>query len=213
MLDEKLEKIAAELYDPRLHYHNFGHIRYVLDAGNKILNSCRREGVEIDETVVYYAILFHDAGFMEDHTAIGYDSKEAYSADIAVNKLEEYGVDGNIVHKVKQAIMATHVDARCTCPEDVAVRAADLSGLADSYEVFKENTIDLKKEYEMMSGTKLTWDEWKTMAAERIEQFLREELKLTSDYFNEDGESVFHVNTRENIKKLMEDKSEDPVSN
>jgi predicted metal-dependent HD superfamily phosphohydrolase len=206
--DEKIEKIAAQLYDRKLQYHNFDHIRYVLEEGEKIVARCRKEAVSIDEKIIYYAILFHDAGFIDDHLKKGFDSKEAYSADLAVRTLQGNGLDQEMVRKVRQAIMATHVDAVCESNEDKAVRAADLSGLAADYAFFKKNTIDLKNEYEMMSGRKLTWDDWKHMASQRIEMFLREELELTSDYYNENGESKFHVNTRENIKRLMQDNSE-----
>jgi len=206
--DEQLEKIAAQLYDPKLQYHNFDHIRFVLGEGEKIISSCKKEGVQINESVVYYAILFHDAGFLDNHTTKGFTSKEAYSADLAANTLNGNGMDKELVRKVEQAIMATHVDAICKTNEDKAVRAADLAGLAADYAVFKKNTIDLKNEFEMMSGKKITWDQWKAMAAERIELFLREDLHLTSDYFNDRGESRFHVNTRANIQTFLQDKSE-----
>ena len=208
MRDEKLEKIAAPLYDPKLNYHNFDHIRYVMQEANKTVAKCKGEGVEIDEAAVYYAILFHDASFIEDHTSKGFASKEAYSAELAVQILEENGIDKTTVQKVKQAILATHVDAQCLSNEDKVVRSADLAGLAADYKVFKQNTVDLKNELEMMTGKKITWDQWKTMAADRIELFLREELHLTSDYFNEQGESRFHVNTRKNVNRLMQDPSE-----
>ena len=209
MQDEKIEQIAAQYYDPELHYHNFDHIRYVLAAGEEILESCRREGIKIDEEVVYYAILFHDAGFREDHVARGFDSKEAYSAELAVRELTGNGLDSDKVQKVKDAILATHIDAKCVSNEDIAVRAADLSGMADDYRVFKQNTVNLKNELKLMSGKNLTWGEWKDLAAEIIEKFLRQELKLTSDYYNEQGESIFHVNTRNNIQKLMLDPHEE----
>ena len=208
MRDEKLEKIAAEMYDPKLHYHNFEHIRYVMEEGNKILAKCKAEGVEIDEAVIYYAILFHDAGFIEDHIGKGFDSKEAYSADTAAKTLQTYGIDADTVQKVKQAIMATHVDALCLSNEDRLVRAADLAGLAADYTVFKQNTVDLKNELAMMTGKTISWDQWKQVAADRIELFLREELYLTSDYYNDQGESKFHQNTRDNVKKLLQDESE-----
>ena len=75
-----LEKRVADLYDDRLHYHNFGHVLRVIDAGARMLEQCREEGVTVDEEAVYYAILLHDAGFHEDHEARGFPSKEAYSA-------------------------------------------------------------------------------------------------------------------------------------
>ncbi|MBF8269115.1 MAG: HD protein [Gammaproteobacteria bacterium] len=208
MRDEKIEQLAAQHYDPKLQYHNFDHIRFVLGEGEKIIARCKKEGVEVNEAVIYYAILFHDAGFLENHMAKGFDSKEAYSADLAVKALRSNGMDADIIRKVEAAIMATHVDAICKTNEDKAVRAADLAGLAADYSFFKKNTIDLRDEYEMMSGKKITWNEWKTMASERVELFLREELYLTTDYYNERGESRFHVNTRTNIQKLLHDRSE-----
>lgn len=208
MRDENLEKIAARLYDPKLNYHNFEHIRYVMEEGNKILAKCKTEGVEIDEAVVYYAILFHDAGFIENHISKGFDSKEAYSADIAEKTLQTNGIDPDTVQKVKQAIMATHVDALCLSNEDRLVRAADLAGLAADYKIFKQNTVDLKNELAMMNGKTISWDQWKQIAADRIELFLREELYLTSDYYNDQGESKFHQNTRDNVKRLLQDDSE-----
>lgn len=208
MRDEKLEQQAAQLYDPKLQYHNFDHIRFVLGEGEKIIAKCKKEGVMINEAVVYHAILYHDAGFLDNHIAKGFDSKEAYSADLAVKALKGNSRDKEMIRKVEQAIMATHVDAVCKTNEDRAVRAADLAGLAADYTFFKKNTIDLKNEFEMMSGKKVTWNEWKTMASERVELFLREELYLTTDYYNERGESKFHVNTRANIKKLLQDQSE-----
>ena len=209
MRDEEIEKIAAQFYDEKLFYHNFEHVNYVLSSASRILNSCKRENIEIDEAVVYYAILFHDAGFIEDHTAMGYQSKEAYSADIAGRELKAYGVSDNVIAKVRDAIMATHMNADCQTKEEIAVRAADLSGLADDYNVFKKNTVDLLKEGEMMSGNKMTWEEWKIKAAEVIELYLRQELYLTSDYYNVDGSSKFHINARKNIDRLMQDGSVD----
>ena len=52
-----LEKRVADLYDDRLHYHNFGHVLRVIDAGARMLEQCREEGVTVDEEAVYYAIL------------------------------------------------------------------------------------------------------------------------------------------------------------
>lgn len=211
MRDEALEKIAAQFYDDKLYYHNFEHVNYVLTSARRILNSCKRENVQIDEAAVYYAILFHDAGFIEDHEVLGFSSKEAYSAAIADRELKAYGVADDVIDKVHQAIMATHMNSECISNEDIAVRAADLSGLADDYNVFKKNTIDLLNESELINGNKLSWEEWKVKAAEVIEMYLRHDLYLTTDYFNEDGDSRFHVNARKNVERLMQDDSDELV--
>jgi hypothetical protein len=200
-----LERSVADLYDDRLPYHNFGHVLRVVDAGEKIMTQCRREGVPILEEVVYYALLLHDAGFQEDHEALGFDSKEAYSAHLAGELLQEHGVDDAAIRNVQSAILCTHVDATCRTNEDKVVRLADISGMAASYENFRADTVNLKLEAEILNGGSIAWDEWKVMASKRINQYLREDMDVLSDYYDEQGASVFHTRVRDNLDTLMSD--------
>ena len=208
MRDAAIEKLAIEYYDPKMPYHNFGHIIYVLKFSDDLIRRCRNEGIVIDESVVYYALLFHDAAYHENHIEKGFESKEAYSASLAARELEGNGISQDVIEKVKAAILSTHCDAHCYSNEDIAVRAADLSGMGSDYEFFKENAIKLKRESEMMSDTHVSWKEWKHAAIERIELFLREELELTNDYYDAEGDSIFHKRVRKNLKTLMSDESE-----
>lgn len=208
--DKVIEKTAAAMYEPRLPYHNFGHAITVTRYAEGIVEKCKREGVSLDEKVVYYALIFHDAGYHEDHLAMGFATKEAYSAELAEKALRDHGVDAQRIEKIKSAILSTHVDAHCNSNEDKAVRAADLSGLTAEYKVFKMNAVRLMDEHELMSGEKVAWDDWKLGVKQNLELFLREELKLTSDYYDENGNSVFHAQTRENLLTLLSDDSPDP---
>jgi len=208
MRNKKLEKIASRYYNPKLPYHNFGHVVTVIRASELVLEKCRAQGIKVDEQVVYYALLFHDAGYDEDHTALGFDSKEAYSAVLAEQLLKEQGVDQNTLEKIKTAIMCTHMDAKCISVEDKIVRAADLSELAADYMVFKKNTLNLKKELEMYSNRKVSWDEWKQLAVNTVELFLREEMEVINDYYDGNGVSLFHKNARANLQTLLADASE-----
>ena len=197
-----LEKRVADLYDDRLHYHNFGHVLRVIDAGARMLEQCREEAAM---EAVYYAILLHDAGFHEDHEARGFPSKEAYSAHLADRLLAELGVDGAVTARGRKAILSTHVEASCVTNEDKLVRLADLWGLAADYDQFKLDTVNLKRESEMLGGCQIGWDEWKAMARDRINQYLLEDMALLSDYYDEAGNSVFHARARDNISMLMSD--------
>ena len=207
MRDKVIEKTAAAMYEPKLPYHNFGHAITVTRYAEIIVERCKRENVPLDEKVVYYALLFHDAGYHEDHIAKGFDIKEAYSAYLAEHALRDYGVDEETIEKVKTGIISTYVDAHCCSNEDKAVRAADLSGLAAEYEVFKLNAVRLMDEHELMNGEKVSWEDWKLGVKETLELYLREELKLTSEYYDENGNSVFHVQTRANLDTLLADDS------
>lgn len=209
MRNKEIEKIASRYYSPKLPYHNFGHVVTVIRESERMLERCKAEGIEVDGLVVYYALLFHDAGYYEDHAALGFESKEAYSAALSEQVLKDNGVDQKTIDKVKTAIMCTHMDAKCTCIEDKIVRAADLSELAADYRIFKKNTLNLKKELEASSNRDVSWDEWKQLAATTVELFLKEDMEVTSDYYDKDGNSVFHIKARANLDALQSDDSED----
>ena len=201
--DPELESQVVELYSPDLAYHNFQHALDTIEAANDITLKCMEEGIRVDTRVVYYAVLFHDAGFRDDHHALGFESKEAYSADLATVRLRQRGVAGKICDKVADAVLSTRIDAGFVTTEQKAVRAADLSGLAAGYEVFRENSANLKSEYELFHCAKLKWPEWVDSARKTINFYLSQEIRLTSYFSNAEGESAFHKAVRRNLERLV----------
>ena len=79
--------------------------------------------------------------------------------------------------------------------------------MAAEYDIFKLNAVRLKEEHELMHGESVSWDDWKKGVRQTLEMFLREELELTSDYYDEDGVSIFHKQTRNNLEMLLADDS------
>lgn len=205
---EAFKQAAAALYSPALPYHNFEHALAVAGTARHIVDKCHAEGVPVDADVVWLAALFHDAGFHEDHTRLGFPHKEAYSAELARRELTARGLPAPFVAQVCDAILSTHCDGICNSNEAKALRAADLAGLAAEYPVFKRNTVRLKEEYELLARTSVQWKEWRGRSAERVELFLRQDLHLTRDYFDDESRSVFHARARENLQRLREDPSE-----
>ena len=207
MHDKQLEKIASAMYEPKMPYHNFGHAITVTRFSEGIIEKCRGEGIPIDESVVYYALLFHDAGYHEDHLALGFETKEAYSADLSEKALRDHGVDDETIEKVKAAILSTHIDAKCFSNEDKVVRMSDISNLGSDYKEFKLNTVRLMEEHQLMKNVTVEWEAWKNSAKKTLELVLRESMDVTSDYYDEDGNSVFHATAMENLAKLLDDDS------
>jgi predicted metal-dependent HD superfamily phosphohydrolase len=201
--DFDLESQVATLYSPELAYHNFQHALDTIDAAHNITLKCLDEGIRVDTQVVYYALLFHDAGFRADHLALGFGSKEAYSADLAVNWLGERGVSNRMIEKVAAAVLSTHRGASFITTEQKAVRAADLSGLAAGYNVFLENSANLKLEYELFQCATLDWPAWVANVRETVNFYLSQEIRLTSYFSNADGESAFHQAVRRNLERLV----------
>jgi predicted metal-dependent HD superfamily phosphohydrolase len=147
-----LEKVAAELYSDEMPYHNFVHVLGTLAAGEKLVDRCLAEGVSINAEVVYYALLFHDAGYHEDHISKGFTSKEEYSAHLAVRCLRAEAIPEDTIERIAAAILSTQRDAKFTSNEEKAVRAADLAGLAGDYKTFRSNAEKLRQEEETLTG-------------------------------------------------------------
>ncbi len=201
--DPDLETEVSALYSPDLAYHNFRHALDTLEAADEITQKCIDEGIRVDAEVVYYALLFHDAGFLDDHHALGFETKEAYAADLAAVNLARRGVARNTIDKVVAAILSTHKDASFVTAEQKAVRAADLSGLAADYERFRQNSANLKAEYEYFHDKQLDWPKWVDNASATIRFYLSQEIRLTTYFADGEGRSRFHNAVRANLDRLI----------
>ncbi len=204
--DERLEKITASLYSTHLPYHNFQHILDVLAAGDEILFECRKNGIDFNEPVIYHAILFHDAGYHENHETLGYDSKESYSASLAENVLIDEDYSEIHIWQVKQAIMSTQMHAKCNSTEDQVVRAADLYGLMAAYTDFREKSVALYHERQMLSAVNISWDEYKKEAYSIIKQFLKYKIDLDIGLYQGEPDN-FYETAYKNLDLLMEEQA------
>ncbi len=200
--ERDLEGIAARLYSDSLTYHNFQHVLTTLESAEKILTRCIAEGIRVEARVVYCALLFHDAGYQEDHAQLGYACKEAYSAALAREALADR-VPSSILRKIEQAILCTRRDAQFVTAEQKLVRAADLSGLAADYPTFLDNSRRLWREQQFLSQTDIAWSVWLPYAADNIRFYLSQEIRLTSYFTNEAGESAFHAAASANLRRLL----------
>lgn len=201
--DAALEARVAALYDERLPYHNFEHVQETLAAAELIVARCAAENIRVDGDVVYYALLLHDAGYQEDHQALGHRSKEAYSAALAKSLLAEFGVTPARIRKTAAAILATERDAEFVTAEQKVVRAADLSGMAAEYPEFLHKSLRLKREHELLQGAPISWSEWQETSRVVLGHYLAQEIRLTSYFHNANGESAFHAAVRSNLSRLL----------
>ena len=198
-----LEQVAAELYSDQMPYHNFNHVFGTLEAAELLVERCLKEGVPIDGEVVYYALLFHDAGYHENHISKGFTSKEEYSARLAVQCLRAEAIPEGTIERVVAAILSTQRDAQFTSNEEKAVRAADLAGLATDYKTFRSDVEKLRQESEMLTGRKVVWDEWKTSIEQTIRFYLSQEIHFTQPNACVDDAATFYAQANQNLSRLL----------
>lgn len=198
-----IEKLAAKYYNPDLPYHNFKHALTAARKGLEISQRCKKEGVSINKDVVYYALLFHDAGYHDDHKQKGFTTKEEYSAFLAKEQLKKLQFDENFIKRVQDAILSTRSDAVYYSNEEKVVRAADLAGFASDYNNFLINNIKSKIEKERRQMKHIPWHEWKKRIKRTMQFYLDQDIHLTSAYADKDGNSIFHTRTNENLKRFL----------
>ena len=167
------------------------------------MDRCNKAGIPIDAEAVYYALLFHDAGYHENHRSRGFDSKEEYSAHLAAQCLQAEAISEDTIRKVTAAILSTKRDAEYSSNEEKAVRAADLAGLASEYEIFRAAVEKLRQEEEIVTGRKVAWDEWKTSVKETIRFYLGQEIRFTQSEAFADDPANFHAKAAQNLSRLL----------
>src|ERR671936_2470452 len=187
-----LEQVAADLYSDQMPYHSFNHVLGTVAAGAVLVERCFKERVPINGEVVYYALLFHDAGYHESHISKGFTSKEEYSAHLAVQCLRAEAIPEDTIKRVVAAILSTQRDTPFTSNEEKAVRAADLAGIASDYATFRSNVEKLHQECELLTGRKVAWDDWKTSVKETISFYLSQEISFAqSDNCLDNADSFY----------------------
>lgn len=207
MMDKDIREAAESLYSDDLPYHNTAHMHDALEAADELLERCRRHDIDVDAEVVRYAVLFHDAGYHRDHEAEGFDSKEAYSAHLAGQVLEDHDIHEETIERVKDCIESTRQEADFEKPEEKVVRAADLAGLAADYSTFEENAMALKDEIEMLHGEEMDKKTWLKEVENTIRFYLSQDIRLTPEHDSK-GVSVFHARTRHNLRRFLEEHSD-----
>lgn len=204
-LKDSIVQSARALYDDRLPYHNFKHIETTLEQAQLLVDECVSAGVKVDDQVVGYALLFHDAGYHENHTELGYSYKEDYSAKLASDILIKEGFEPGFIAQVLKAIDATKVDVRVTDEAPIEVRIvvrADLSGMAFSYTEFRDNSLKLKQEHEMIHGNVIELTQWKKMMKDIARAYLDQDFSISRPG---NGSVQFYERARENFTQFGDD--------
>ena len=203
--DEKAEISARNLYSKKLAFHNFFHVIETLKFANTIINSLAMKLSSISLETIYYALLFHDAGYVENQTCLGYSDKESYSAALAEEYLLGRGMPLAGVSKVTLAIKATHISAECRNLEEEVVRGADISGMAAPYNDFLKMSKAIKAEQEYLIGAKISWADWVRGSEVHLKPYLHEKISCGELFIKSNKPSLFNQRLTSNIKQLKQE--------
>lgn len=144
----------AQTYYSDLPYHNFFHVTETLVIASRLAGECEANGVAVDRRALTMATLFHDAGYHEDHLALGFKNKEEYSASIFRIKADEYGLTAAEAITANNAILSTQLGHNPETTEDKILVRSDLDNVVGDYEGFISKTNLLRSEAKLFDGYK-----------------------------------------------------------
>ncbi|MEZ5017225.1 MAG: DUF5706 domain-containing protein [Flavipsychrobacter sp.] len=172
---------------PQLVYHNLKHTEDVVVACRKIADHYQLD--KHDYAAVVIASWFHDIGYLfgrpEGHEEVG--------AQKAVSFVLENGGDEALAEKVKACILATCMSASPGSLIEKIVRDADLYHLGTE-DFFEKNKL-VRKEYNLVSGQKISGKDWRKFSLPFIEQH-----RYQTDY----AKTLLQATLIQNVKALKE---------
>ena len=145
-----IKKTLKSGLDPKLHYHGFHHILYVMDAA--MLIAKHSELTERELILLKTAVLLHDSGFL--HT---YNDHEVLGTEIASKMLPDYGYSKKDIETINGMIMATRIPQFATNHLEEIIADADLEYLGtDHFDKISELLYQELMEYKFIKNR----DEW-----------------------------------------------------
>lgn len=126
-----LDRLEREL-SPDLTYHNAAHTRYVLEKTVLLAEIEKITGKK--RLLLYFASLFHDAGFL-----VSNHRHEAYSCEIARSELLNEGLTEEDLDTICHTIMATAIPQKPHSKAGRIIADADLFYMGtDQYDFYAE---------------------------------------------------------------------------
>ena len=165
-------------------YHNIGHTLEVVEAAEKIGESCDLTKEEMEAVLV--AAWFHDTGYYK-----GQLNHEVASMEIAEEFLRKHNVSEKMIAEVGGCIIATKIPQRPVNKMEEVLCDADLFHLATN-QFFKKSEL-LKKEISMALDNEVEEAEWYKNSI----KFLKKH-----HYFTKYGQEKLFPVKKKNLKKL-----------
>lgn len=148
---------AAQAEYSDLPYHNWHHAQAVIDGVTIIADKLHHHGITTARHSLLIAAAWHDSGYHRDHTALGYPTKEAYSAALLLQYLTDTPVTTAQKQLLHDVIVATwhHYPTKRT-PLQTILHRADIANIGGPASQFTANSYLLWHEA-CQRGTPRSW--------------------------------------------------------
>lgn len=203
---EEFSLAAQHYYSDRLPYHNWSHAVAVMEEVDKLSERLSRRTRRLARGALHIAAAWHDAGFHEDHTKLGFETKEHYSAALAEHYLKAQGADDSTRKVVRVAILGTIHSAERPSINAVILHRADVANIGDTYKNFLAANIKLWHEHSLLNGTPVSWADHQRSSARFVEFSAQESLRELPRLGEPIGQpDSYDTNARRNAQLLLQE--------
>jgi predicted metal-dependent HD superfamily phosphohydrolase len=138
LVNELWTEIEKNYSGKKRHYHNLQHLEHLLAQLQPV-----QEAIKSWDTVLF-TLFYHDIIYLAHRS-----DNEAKSAALAQQRLQQAGVNDNMISNCTAQILATKAHQASTDPDTNYFTDADLSILGQPWEVSETYYKNVRKEYAM----------------------------------------------------------------
>lgn len=193
------------LSDEHAPYHGVSHPDVVWEKATILIARCERLGIAVDTLSLRDAIELHDALCHLDPKLLGFSSSEQLAATFTQRYLICCGYSHESATKVSDIVMATNPEVRPRTTEEIIIRAADLWNIGSDYQGFLEANRALHQEAMNARRAEIPFESFLRGSFEHLQKFLWPMLELTPEARDNEGRSVWHMNTMRNLSRQWRD--------
>ncbi len=188
VFDSLWKEIVDSYTEARRHYHTLHHLRYIYNR----LEECPQKAQ--DREALLFSLFYHDLVY-----EIPANDNEEKSAAIAADRMQALGITQATIDLCVKHILATknhlpspNADTNLFCDADMAI-------LGETPDKYKEYTMRIRAEYEIISDT-----EFMKKRAEALSKLLGMERLFKTDHFFRLYEKPARNNMEDEIKRLSQ---------
>ncbi len=165
-LFKRAEQYVTRLYqehnDPRLHYHNLQHTRYVVGKASQI--AAHYQLSEKETLIIYLAAWFHDTGFLIGDP----EGHEENSVELLRSFAKEYSLEEEVLTEAEGCIMATR------SPREPKNLLQEIICDADTFNLgtkdFKESNNNVFREIQALGKEQVTREGFNLSTSKLLEE-------------------------------------------
>lgn len=194
---------AQAFYSDIMEHHNWQHGLATAQESVALAGLWSPPGSDGQLEIAAVAGAWHDAGYHEDHRALGFATKEEYSDRLATEFLTAQGAPQALIDGVSEAIVATTHGVPRTSPLEATVHMADVVNIGRDYGTFLRVSARMFAEAQVFSGNTTDYHKWHAGTLQVLKEIIDEApADMLNGLLPDDHIAAYLREARRNVRRF-----------